>query len=136
MNQDTYSIYQWGLDWSQGATVLSLLLNRGTSLSSDDRRLLLAAANSCRVVQGELDGETLLGRVVQRVANPLYRRDALVDLLKRAETYLVRLVESEPTLESVTLSHSQTAWLVEFLSDLCTLLLREIATKNLLTPAG
>ncbi|HEY9766067.1 MAG TPA: hypothetical protein V6C82_06860 [Chroococcales cyanobacterium] len=130
-----FVIYQFGLAWSEAATVLTRVLNQGRTLVPEDRHRLMAALNSCQAARKELSDGTAVGTTIRRVTQPLYKKDSLNDLLMEAEECLQLLSQSVTPVETVVLSRAKLAWLVEFLSDLCILLLREIATKSLTVSA-
>ncbi|HBN10023.1 MAG TPA: hypothetical protein DD435_15740 [Cyanobacteria bacterium UBA8530] len=130
-----FVIYQFGLAWSEAATVLTRVLNQGRTLVPEDRQRLIAALNSCLAARKELSDGTPVGTTIRRVTQPLYKKDSLNELLVQAEECLQLLSQSVNPVETVVLSRAKLAWLVEFLSDLCILLLREIATKSLTVSA-
>ncbi|MGE5707215.1 MAG: hypothetical protein ACM3YO_02695 [Bacteroidota bacterium] len=129
-NQE-FVIYRYGLAWSEAATTLTKLLNQGGSLDEAGRKSLQVAHESCLWARREILEDTEIGMQIHRVIQPLYRRESLLTMLDKADEYLLCLFKSPAALESVTLDRPQLAWLVETLSDLCILLLREIATRRL-----
>ena len=125
--------YQLSLNWSEAVTVLNRISYRGETLDRSDRDRLLQAAGSCQTVRAEMSvsPEQATGRVMIRVAQPLFPKAALLDHLTHAEDYLWQLANCHPGNESFVLGKGKLAWLIEFLSDCCILLLREIATQQL-----
>jgi len=130
---ETLATYQLSLSFSEAVTVLSRVSYRGGTLDRSDRDLLLEAAHSCQRLRAEMvvSPEHALGRIMIRVAQPLFPKAVLVDHLSHAEDYLWQLANCHPGNETFVLGKGRLAWLIEFLSDCCILLLREIATQNL-----
>lgn len=127
---EAQAIYRLGLAWSETATILSRVVHKGASLSSDDRLMLDASSRACRHLRHELMAgrEGTLARHLMRVTQPLYSRVALIDLLGRSEGALRSLGCGVPGAE--TLQRAQISLLVEFLSDCCLSLLRDLALSQ------
>lgn len=130
---ELHAIYHLALGWSEAATLVSRLLNSAPALDSLDRARLQAAADACIEVRRELGSvpERPMGRVLLRVCQPVYSKQALLEALESAERGLSELARATPGSERVTLGSGRLAWLFEFLSDCCNLLLRDIATQSL-----
>lgn len=135
---DTHATYRVSLSWSEAVTALSRISYRGGSLDRAERDLLLEAAQACQRVRAEMvvSPEHALGRAMIRVAQPLFPKAVLVDHLSHAEDYLWQLANCHPGNEGFVLGKGKLAWLIEFLSDCCILLLREIATQHLPPAVG
>lgn len=135
---ESQATYQLSLSFSEAVTVLSRVSYRGATLDRADRDLLLEAAKSCQRLRAEMvvSPEHALGRIMIRVAQPLFPKAVLIDHLSHAEDYLWQLANCHPGNETFVLGKGRLAWLIEFLSDCCILLLREIATQNLPVSRG
>lgn len=130
--------YQLSLSFSEAVTALSRVSDRGGTLDRAERDLLMEAAHACQRLRAEMvvSPEHALGRVMIRVAQPLFPKAVLVDHLSHAEDYLWQLAHCHPGNEGFVLGKGRLAWLIEFLSDCCILLLREIATQHLPSSRG
>ncbi|GEM_PF-2111755 len=135
---ESLATYQLSLRFSEAVAALSRITYRGGTLDRSDRDSLLEAAQSCQRLRADMvvSPELTLGRVMIRVAQPLFPKAILIDHLSHAENYLWQLAHCHPGNESFVLGKGRLAWLIEFLSDCCILLLREIATQHLPPAAG
>lgn len=137
-HSDPLATYQLSLTFSEAFTILSRITARGGSLDRADRDLLRDASLACQRLRAEMvvSPEHALGRIMIRVAQPLFPKTLLVEHLRHAEDYLWQLAHCHPGNEGFILGKGRLAWLTEFLSDCCILLLREIATQHLPSARG
>jgi hypothetical protein len=130
-------VYQVSLSWSDAERCLVRLAQQGGSLGNRDRRILRQAISTCHQLAACLTGPSddlamvrVAGALVE-VVQPMVSRPLLVEHLVRAQELLELLLAAEPELERVALAPAQLAWLQEFLSDCCLMLLRDLATRQL-----
>jgi hypothetical protein len=122
--------------WTEASRLLARITQQGASLGNRDRRLLREACTHCDTMVRCLTGPTddlaavEVATVLVEVVQPIYSRPLLVEHLSRAQSYLSLLSQCEPGLEQVSLNPAQYAWLQEFLSDCCLMLLRDLATRQ------
>lgn len=136
MNADL-RIYAMGDTWAEASRALQRLLSQGGSLGNRDRRTLRDASADCarlvRCLSGPSDDLEMV-QVAARLAEvvqPMYSRPLLAEQLFRAHDALTTLLVSPRGLERVAVTPGQLAWLQEFLSECCLLLLRDLARSQL-----
>lgn len=119
--------YHLGLAWSEAATLLLRHRHLGGGVTERECGLLRGALEACSVARLELSFTPLrpLGRALVRAAAPLYTATALAEALQVAERTLQVLANGAP------IEHGRLAWLVEFLSEGCHMLWRDVATRSL-----
>lgn len=129
-------VYEMSQTWTEASQLVARVTQRGASLGNRDRRLLREACAHLdamvRCLTGPSDDllSVEVATVLVEVVQPIYSRPLLVEHLSRAQSYLSLLASSQPELEQVTLNPAQFAWLQEFLSDCCLMLLRDLATRQ------
>jgi len=130
-------VYRISQSWAEAAQLLTRMLTSGASLGNRDRRSLRQAHGELRGLLASLTGPSHDLLVVEvastllEVVQPVYSRSLLVEHLARAQDVLALLLASETGLEKVTVAPAQLAWLQEFLSECCLMLLRSLATRHL-----
>ena len=123
-------VYALGLDFADVAQALARLQAQGIGLGNRER----ASSRSLIAALAVLSDPPVGDRVAAAFAGmvqPTFGRPLLAEHLTRARDLLLTLVRGEPGLETVVLHPAQVAWLHEFLSDCCMLLLRGVATRKL-----
>lgn len=136
MNADLM-VYQISQTWAESGRLLSRLAQCGASLGNRERRTLREAAGLCdrlvRTLTGPSDQLEMVevARSLLDVVQPMYSRPLLVEQLARSQAYLSVIAQGEPGMETLALEPAQLAWLQEFLSECCLLLLRDLATRQL-----
>jgi hypothetical protein len=130
-------LYHVSHTFAEVGRLLSRLLAQGGSLGNRDRRLLREASTTCgqlvRCLTGpsdDLEMVEVAGSLAE-VVQPIFSRPLLVEQLFRAQDALAMLVDSAPGLERVTVAPGQLAWLQEFLSECCLMLLRDLAKRQM-----
>jgi len=130
-------VYQVSLKLSEAERCLARLSQRGGSLGNRDRRTLREAIATCRSLSQCLTGPSddlamvRVAAALVEVVQPMVSRPLLVEHLARVQDLLAVLVNAEPELEKVLVPPGQMAWLQEFLSECCLMLLRDLATRQL-----
>ena len=130
-------VYQVSQNWAETARTLTRLLQSGGTLGNRDRRMLREAHGFCRTLVAALTGPTDDLAMVQvastllEVVQQVYSRPLLVEHLARSQDILALLLASEAGMETVAVTPFQLAWLQEFLSECCLMLLRELATRQI-----
>lgn len=130
-------VYRISQTWAEAAQLLTRLLGAGASLGNRDRRLLRQAHADLRALFASLTGPSHdltaveVAATLLEVVQPVYSRSLLVEHLARAQDVLALLLASEAGLEKVAVAPAQLAWLQEFLSECCLMLLRTLATRHL-----
>jgi hypothetical protein len=136
MNPDQ-RLYRLSHTWAEVGRVLHRLLAQGASLGNRDRRVLREASEACAQLVRCLTGPSDDLEMVQvaarlsEVVQPMVSRPLLVEQLFRAQDALATLVDSQPGLERLAVAPGQLAWLQEFLSECCLMLLRDLANRQL-----
>lgn len=136
MNPDQ-RLYRLSHTWAEVGRVLHRLLAQGASLGNRDRRVLREASDACAQLVRCLTGPSDDLEMVQvaarlsEVVQPMVSRPLLVEQLFRAQDALATLVDSQPGLERLAVAPGQLAWLQEFLSECCLMLLRDLANRQL-----
>lgn len=131
-----FRVYDITQTWADAARLVAKVTQQGASLGHRDRRLLREGAQACDAMVRCLTGPSddlpavEVATVLVEVVQPIYSRPLLVEHLTRAQSYMSLLASSEPELEQVSLNPAQFAWLQEFLSDCCLMLLRDLATRQ------
>lgn len=130
-------LYRLSHTWAEVGRVLHRLLAQGASLGNRDRRVLREASDACAQLVRCLTGPSDDLEMVQvaarlsEVVQPMVSRPLLVEQLFRAQDALAMLVDSQPGLERLAVAPGQLAWLQEFLSECCLMLLRDLANRQL-----
>lgn len=135
-NSAEHKVYEMSQTWTDASLLVGRVTQQGASLGHRDRRLLREACSyldgMVRCLTGPSDDlpTVEVATVLVEVVQPIYSRPLLVEHLTRAQSYLSLLASCEPELEQVSLLPAQFAWLQEFLSDCCLMLLRDLATRQ------
>ncbi|MDB5095817.1 MAG: hypothetical protein JWM80_238 [Cyanobacteria bacterium RYN_339] len=130
-------VYQVSLHWSDAERCLVRLKQQGGSLGNRDRRALRTAITTCQALTQCLRGPSddlamvRVAAALVEVVQPMVSRPLLVEHLVRAQELMEHLLVAEPELETIAVGPAQLAWLQEFLSDCCLMLLRDLATRQL-----
>lgn len=130
-------VYQVSQSWAETGHLLTRLLQQGASLGNRERRTVRESAAFCeklvRILTGPSEDLPMVevAAALLEVVQPMYSRPLLVEHLAQAQDALARLQAVEPGLETTVLAPEQLAWLQEFLSECCLLLLRDLATRQL-----
>ena len=130
-------LYRLSHTWAEVGRVLHRLSAQGASLGNRDRRVLREASHACagllRCLTGPSDDLEMVqvAARLSEVVQPMVSRPLLVEQLFRAQDALATLVDSQPGLERLAVAPGQLAWLQEFLSECCLMLLRDLANRQL-----